>query len=70
MKGLQTSVTHIDLLEFLASFDIRSMELVNITKYLAIGSAAAGGSIIQENDSDRLTSNYKYVCLIIIINTC
>ena len=61
MKGLQTSATHIDLLVFLASFDIRSTELVNITKYLAIGSAAAGGSIIQENDCDRLT--------VVIINT-
>jgi len=55
------SVTNMDLLVFLVSFDIKSTELVNITKYLAIVSAAAGGSIIQENDCDKLT--------VVIINT-
>ena len=43
------------ILAFLVSFDIRSTELVNITKYFATVSAAVGGSIIQENNCDRLT---------------
>ena len=63
-------MTHIDQLVFLASFDIRLTELVKVTKYLAIVSAAAGSSIIQENDCDRWTvvivNTYKYIHGVII----
>ena len=54
------------LLVSLDNFNMRSTELVNITKYLAMYSAAVFGSIIQENNWDRLTvgrNNVLVVCV-------